>query len=68
MEHTQYYKTTGRIDYNADPISKEHLEEIVSLLDMFYNKYTDNKIKFDGDVVVRLEKMTECINDFIEYN
>ena len=68
MEHTHYYKTTGLIDYNADPTSKEHLEEMLSLLDMFYNKYTDNKIKFDADVVVRLEKMTECINDFIEYN
>jgi hypothetical protein len=68
MENTNYYKTNGLIDYHADPTHKEHLEEIVSLLDLFYSKYTDNKIKFDGDVVVRLEKMTECINDYIQYN
>ena len=59
-------RTEKKIDYFSNPLRLEHYEEIKILLENYWSLYDTQKIKFDYDMVVRIEKMVENLDLIIE--
>ena len=54
------------LNYNYNPLRVEHYQEIKTLLENYWSLYDTQRIKWDYEMIVRIESITEQLDMIIE--